>query len=395
MARKKTKEQFIVEMESIFPNIVLIGQYVNVNVKTRFKCLIHDFEFDAYPCNILAGHGCVKCGIEKNSKSRRKTNEQFISEVYSINPDIEVLGQYVDSKTKVLVCCKIDGHTWLADPRKLLRGVKCAVCTNHQVMQGVNDVATLRPDLLKYFKNKNDATKYMPGSDQKLLFVCPIDGEEKMIKISHLSRFGFACNACYERKYGRRRVSYKYWNEQTMSEYLFDNYPGYVLLDIQIEKKSYGNQLKALIKCPNVNHDAYWVYWSNVLSGYRCSLCFSEDCMSNGERSAELVFKKHNYIYEPQKRFDDCRDKYTLPFDFYLPEYNLIVEIMGEQHEHPVEHFGGKESFDIRVYHDNIKRDYLRNCGIYCLDIWYYDFEKMEELIVNKIQEILSLTAQN
>ena len=112
--------------------------------------------------------------------------------------------------------------------------------------------------------------------------------------------------------------------------------------------------------------------------------------MSRGERASEQVFKKYNYTYETQKRFDDCRDKYTLPFDFYLPDYNLIIEIMGEQHEHPIDHFGGKEAFEKCIMHDKIKRDYLKLHNIDILDIWYYEFDKMEELIINKIQSILN-----
>ena len=395
MAKKKTEEQFVMEMKSIFANLDLVGPYTNVNTKTRFKCLIHDFEFYAYPCNILAGHGCKQCGAEKNAMARRKPHEQFVTEIEIINPDVEIIGKYVDTKTKVLVRCKIDGYIWQADPKKLRRCVKCAVCTNRVVMPGVNDIATTRPDLVKYFKNKDDATKYTSGSEHELTFVCPVDGEEKVMQISHLSSFGFCCNACYERQYGRKRVPYKYWNEQTMRKHLNDNYCGYLLLDVTTEQKRSGNQLKALIKCPNPNHDAYWVYWTNVLSGYQCSLCYIEDSMSKGERAAELVFKKYHYEYESQKRFNDCRDKHTLPFDFYLQEYNLVVEIMGEQHEYPIEHFGGQESFKLRVYHDKIKRDYLKARNIHCLDIWYYEYDKMEELIVNKIQEIISQTTQN
>lgn len=107
---------------------------------------------------------------------------------------------------------------------------------------------------------------------------------------------------------------------------------------------------------------------------------------------AESIFKKHNFVYEPQKRFNDCCDKKPLPFDFYLPDYKLVVEIMGEQHEHPVEYFGGEKSFKKCIEHDKIKRDYLKTNNINILDIWYYDFDKMEELIVNKIQEILNNT---
>ena len=44
--------------------------------------------------------------------------------------------------------------------------------------------------------------------------------------------------------------------------------------------------------------------------------------------------------------------------------------------------------------YDKMKRDYLQKNNIQILDIWYYDFDKMEDLIINKIKEI-SLTIQN
>ena len=115
--------------------------------------------------------------------------------------------------------------------------------------------------------------------------------------------------------------------------------------------------------------------------------------MSHGEKMAMQILDKHNIKYIPQKRYDDCRDVYTLPFDFYLPDYNLIIEIMGEQHEKPVSLFGGQEGFEKRIEHDRIKREYLKNNHIPILDIWYYEFDNMEDLIINKIKSLS--TTQN
>lgn len=113
---------------------------------------------------------------------------------------------------------------------------------------------------------------------------------------------------------------------------------------------------------------------------------------SKGEREAEKIFKKHDIDFVYQKTYQDCKDKYVLPFDFYLPKYNLIVEIMGEQHIMPIKKFGGVEKHNIVVYHDKIKRDYLKANGIDILDIWYYEFKDMENMILNKIQSILNNT---
>ena len=52
----------------------------------------------------------------------------------------------------------------------LRRGVGCPVCNGNKVIKGYNDVATLRPDLVKYFHNKEDAYKYGINSHIKLWF---------------------------------------------------------------------------------------------------------------------------------------------------------------------------------------------------------------------------------
>lgn len=320
------------------------------------------------------------------------------------------------------------------------------------------------------------------------------------------------------------RAPYNSWNKETMQKYLDDNNFGYVILDAKHEKKEYGWVWAVYVKCPNKNHEPYWVDWKNLTRGCLCKECHYEKTgktkwtqelayeyvknsgfvmlnkddfknvdkpfpcyddnkfiyminitnlkkynsgerkyfsmfqfnsyaiynvkqycklyrpdydilsteyngthskyefyyygqfddnnqhnrkfiatidsfifgntghpdltKSNGERSAELILKKHNIHFIPQKRYDDCKDKYTLPFDFYLPEYNLIIEIMGEQHEKPVPIFGGEEKFQETVRHDKMKRDYLKIHNIDILDIWYYDFKNMEDIILNKLNSI-------
>lgn len=48
-----------------------------------------------------------------------------------------------------------------------------------------------------------------------------------------------------------------------------------------------------------------------------------------------------------------------------------------------------QEEFEKRIVHDKFKRDYLKQNNINILDIWYYEFDKMEGLILNKIQSTL------
>ena len=59
---------------------------------------------------------------------KKKTHEQFVLEMYEVNPNIEILGKYVDAKTKILCRCKIHMCEWMLDPSHLLGGQGCPIC---------------------------------------------------------------------------------------------------------------------------------------------------------------------------------------------------------------------------------------------------------------------------
>lgn len=46
------------------------------------------------------------------------------------------------------------------------------------------------------------------------------------------------------------------------------------------------------------------------------------------------ILDRYKINYEQEKTFKTCiSDKgYLLPFDFYLPNYNILIEYDGEQH---------------------------------------------------------------
>ena len=53
--------------------------------------------------------------------------------------------------------------------------------------------------------------------------------------------------------------------------------------------------------------------------------------------------KKIYYIRE--YKYTNCRNILPLPFDFYLPYFNLLIEYDGRQHFESVDLFGGEEGF--------------------------------------------------
>lgn len=111
---------------------------------------------------------------------------------------------------------------------------------------------------------------------------------------------------------------------------------------------------------------------------------------SKGENSIWNWLNYNKIKFEFQKRFQDCRDKNTLPFDFYIPKYNMCIEFQGSQHYDPGFYIRKKKSQEegmkkylIQKKHDEIKKNYCIQNNINFLEIKYT--EKIED----KLKEAL------
>ena len=59
-----------------------------------------------------------------------------------------------------------------------------------------NVIALTHPHLVKYFINKEDASKYSFGSNEKIMMRCPDCNSERLLPICDLSVKGFSCKEC-------------------------------------------------------------------------------------------------------------------------------------------------------------------------------------------------------
>ena len=104
--------------------------------------------------------------------------------------------------------------------------------------------------------------------------------------------------------------------------------------------------------------------------------------ISKTEYFIHNLLKRTKIKFTVEEKFDDCKNKKSLPFDVYLPTYNLIIECDGQQHFEVVNHFGGKKKLNQTIKHDNIKNDYCNKNNIPLLRIPYiYDANKDKDTI--------------
>ena len=117
----------------------------------------------------------------------------------------------------------------------------------------------------------------------------------------------------------------------------------------------------------------------------KCRNCTS----SKGEQRIKEWLIDNNIKFKQQKTF-----KYLvgignglLSYDFYLPQYNLLIEYQGEQHEKFIKGLHkSEEAFIIQKEHDRRKREYAKDNNIKLLEIWYYDYENIEKILDNSVK---------
>lgn len=176
LSRRKTHNEYVTEVAIINPNIEVIGQYVNSKTNIEHKCKIDGHIWFTVPGNVLQGQGCPECKRRVLSELHQKTHEQYIEEIKITHPNIEVLEQYIDAKTKILHRCKIDGYEWKTSPDNIIQGRGCPVCSGKAVLMGYNDLLTTHPYLIDEWDYDNNGellpTMVSHGSEKIINWIC-------------------------------------------------------------------------------------------------------------------------------------------------------------------------------------------------------------------------------
>lgn len=89
---------------------------------------------------------------------RRKTHEEFVEELKQKNPNVLVIGAYINCSTKIEVKCLKCGNVWSTTPNSLSNGHSCPLCANNQKkthQHFVNEMQQYNPyvEVLGEYKN--------------------------------------------------------------------------------------------------------------------------------------------------------------------------------------------------------------------------------------------------
>lgn len=147
--------------------------------------------------------------------------------------------------------------------------------------------------------------------------------------------------------------------------------PGFSLIEAYKDGHS-----KVLIK-----HDCGFIWRAtvrNLTSGRTgCPKCNRK--RSKGEQKIGNWLNDQSILFEEEKIFEWQSNPRTR-YDFYLPEFNLVIEYMGRQHYEEIEGYF-RDTLAERQTRDSQKRNEALQNGLNYLEISYLDFDKIETIL--------------
>lgn len=215
------------------------------------------------------------------------------------------------------------------------------------------------------------------SAKEKLKYMCPKHESHGIQEISYDSlKSGFGCKYCgFERTADVRRLTFEQVKE------IFARH------DMDLLEQPYVNTSQKLAYICR-HHPNYGIQYMSTSNAYKeqCPHCRK----SKGESKISSYLLSHNIKFESQKKYPDLLgEKQQLSYDFYLPDFNLLIEYQGEQHEKPKEVFGGEVAFSVQQEHDLKKREYAKSNNIQLLEIWYYDYKNIDNILYDEISNII------
>lgn len=370
LMRKETDwyaKRFYEKLKKEGYNLVGDTQYINSATHVRIKCP-KGHVYKVRPACFNQGRRCRFCyQEEKRKKHARKFYELLHKEGYEL-----VKGErYVKATKPVKVICD-RGHKVYITPNNFMNtDNRCIECghinranlqrkTHEQFEKEVYELVSDEYTILSKYKNTHEYIQIRHNECGNVYLVTP-------------SKFltGRRCPHC--------RGYYK-----TSEQFKKEIY-NLVGNEYSLQSEYVNATTKIRIKHKNCNNQ-FWTTPNNFLNGNRCPRCNQ----SKGEKLVESILKENNFTYIHQDKFEECKNKLPLPFDFGVydnDELIALIEYQGEQHYKPIEFFGGEDRFRYRQYNDNIKREFCKDNNIPLIEIKYsLTDDEVREFFIGRIR---------
>jgi len=356
------------------------------------KCIHKDGIYFCSPCGtkIIATNKMIKTRLENGISFEQwciENNKQNILDRwdYKLNKckpnEVGYSSSGFNKKGYWFKCSKNIHKSELKRINDIVHGkegiIKCKQC-NSFAQWGIDNIG--KDFLEKYWSNKNTINPWEIEfrKNKKIWIKCQEkDYHENYLMTCDSFVTGQRCPYCNNR-----------WGKVHPFDSLGSLYPE--VLEIWSDKNiksSYDyapkSTQKVWWKCSEGLHEDYFrsISSSNVYD-FRCPEC----SYFKGEKRINEYLIKNNVIYIFQKEYDGLIGTKggNLSYDFYLPNYNLLIEYQGNFHDGSGTEFT-KINLNQQQEHDRRKREYAQNNNIELLEIWYWDYDNIEEILKERL----------
>jgi very-short-patch-repair endonuclease len=362
---KKSTNEFISEAKRVHGNRYdySLVEYVNGRHKVKIICSEHGV-FKQGAGAHLGGSGCITC-----AGTAMKSTESFITDAKKVHGNKYDYSQseYISSKLKVKIICPVHG-AFEQSPNSHLRGAGCFHCAT--VQNSENQRSTTEEFIKKAFLMHGCRYDYSlvdyTSAISTVKVICREHGAFEQIPHSHLK--GAGCSVCASEVTSQRL---RHTTDQFIEKAKSVHGEQY-----DYSKVNYNNSLLPItIKCKH--HGLFKQKPNTHLNGSGCPRCRA----SKGELKIRDYLMRCRIKFCSEKRFDSCRYKATLPFDFFIPSLNLLIEYDGELHFIPISYYGGEKALKATQKRDSIKTAFAKKYGFRLLRIKYTEYNRIEEIL--------------
>lgn len=331
--KKLTTKEFIDRCKKIHKDYYdySLVYYKNIRTKIKIICPVHG-EFEVLPKVHLRGSKCKLC-INNNIRSNEKIFIEKSKKIHGDTYDYSLI-EYINNFTKMKIICKKHG-IFEQTSNSHLRGDGCIKCAGLEKMTKeifIEKSKKIHGDIYDY-----SLVNYI-NNKTKIKIICEKHGIFEQKPNNHtIQKQG--CPDCS----GLKKLTIEQFIIR--SNKIHNNFYDYSLASYV------NNNTKVRIICPK---HGIFEQTPNLHIRSGCPHCRE----SKGERIIRNFLLNHEITFEKNKKFKNCKYKRVLRFDFYLKNYNLLIEFDGVQHSKLVKYWGGEETYENVKNRDNIKNDF-------------------------------------
>ncbi len=285
------------------------------------------------------------------------TQEEFLARAKAVFGELYDYSQtkYVLNKTKIKIICRVHG-IFEQSPNNHLNRQGCQKCAleikgrNYSIKtlgfaQGDTEAFIEKSKQIhgedRFSYEKTIYTKMM----EPVVVTCMKHGDVRVSAQNHLS--GGSCRKCASEARIKTKEEFIDSARKRHGEFYSYELVQYVHGEVGVE-----------IVCPK--HGSFFQKPKTHLNGSGCQKCRK----SKSVLEIEKILDFNQIAYKCEKTFDSCKNPETgkaLRFDFYLPDYNLLIEYDGAHHFKEIEFWSEIPRNAARKLAESKRRDEYKN----------------------------------